>query len=57
VSIEAWPTMPVMRTSVLMSRRMARRSRRGVGMKGTGRSMVRRVVGMERARARVVCAW
>lgn len=28
----------------------ARRSRRGVGMKGTGRSMIRRVVGIERAR-------
>jgi hypothetical protein len=49
--------MLVMSTRVLRIRRMARRRRRGVGMKGTGRIMVRRMVGVVKARVRAVWAW
>jgi hypothetical protein len=53
-SIETRATMPVIRTRVLRSKRMARSIRRGVGMKGTGRMRVRSVVDMEKAMTRVV---
>lgn len=55
--IRACETMSAIKTKVPMRRRMARRRRRGVGMKGTGRSIVVRVVGMERERERVVWEW
>lgn len=50
-------TTLAMSTRVPRRRRMARRKRRGVGMKGTGRRRVRRVVGMLRERARMLCEW
>jgi hypothetical protein len=56
-SIEARATMLVMRTRVLRRRRMARRSRRGVGMNATGRIMMRSMSGMSKDRAMAVCLW
>lgn len=44
----------VLKVSVPMRSRIARRKRRGVGMKGTGRSIVVRVVGRPRVSVRMV---
>lgn len=57
VSTRVRDTMLAMSTRVPRRRRMASRRRRGVGMKGTGRSMVVRVVGMLRERASTLCEW
>ena len=57
VSMRVRDIILVARMSVPMRKRMARRSRRGVGMKGTGRSMMKIVFGISKASVVAVWAW
>lgn len=54
VMIRARERVPIARMSVPRMRRMARRARRDVGIKATGRIMVRIVLGMSRESVRAV---
>jgi hypothetical protein len=52
--MEVRDSTPLMRTRMPRRKRTARRMRRGVGMKGTARSMMSSVLGVSKERARAL---